>query len=188
VLRVIQESEGPVAAGAPLLEIGDPRSLEVVVDALTSDAVEIRPGALVTIERWDAGSDAILKGHVNRVEPAAFTKISALGVDEQRVNVIIGLDGPPQLWAALGDGFRVESRISVWQGDEVLQVPAGAVFRHDDGWAVFVVQRERARTRAIDIGRRNPAAVQVARGVNPGEQVVVYPSDNVVDGVRVEVQ
>ncbi|HEU5170003.1 MAG TPA: efflux RND transporter periplasmic adaptor subunit [Gemmatimonadales bacterium] len=183
VLRVLQESETVVAAGAPLLEIGDAAALEIVVDVLTTDAVDIRPGALALIEGWGGGDT--LRGHVHRVEPAAFTRVSSLGVEEQRVNVLIDLEDRRERWGGLGDGYRVEARIVVWEAADVLQVPAGAVFRQGDGWAVYAVEGGRARLRPVEIGRRTAAAAQVLKGVEAGEPVVVYPSDNVRDGVRV---
>jgi HlyD family secretion protein len=184
VLRVLQESEGVVQPGAPLLEVGDSRALEIVVDVLTSDAVDIVPGAPVRITRW--GGDSALRAHVHRVEPSAFTRISALGVEEQRVNVLIDLDEPRERWAALGDGFRVEASIEVWRAADALQVPAGAVFRHDSGWAVFRVSGGRAALTPVTIGRRSGTAAQVLEGLEPEDTVVVYPGDNVVDGIRVE--
>jgi HlyD family secretion protein len=186
VLRVLQESEAVVQPGTPLLEIGNPLALEVVVDVLTTDAVDIRPGAPVRIERW--GGDSALTGHVHRVEPSAFTRLSALGVEEQRVNVIIDLDPSSARWARLGDGYRVETSIAVWEGRDRLMVPAGAVFRQGDGWATYVVDRGRARLRTIQLGRRNAAAVEVLGGLRSGESVVLYPTDNVTDGVRTEIQ
>jgi HlyD family secretion protein len=184
VLRVLQESEAVVQSGTPLVEVGDPASLEVVVDVLTADAVAIRPGAPVQIERW--GGATALRGHVHRVEPSAFTRISALGVEEQRVNVLIDFDGDAAERAALGDGYRVEARITVWREDGVLQIPAGAVFRHDGGWAVYQVRDGRARLRPIELGRRNAAQAQVSGGLGEGDGVVVYPADNLTDGVAVE--
>jgi HlyD family secretion protein len=184
VLRVLQESEAVVQSGAPLVEIGDPATLEVVVDVLTADAVDIRPGAPVRIEQW--GGPAALPGHVHRVEPSAFTRISALGVEEQRVNVVIDLEGDNAAWAALGDGYRVEARIAVWREDGVLQLPAGAVFRHDGGWAVYRIRDGRARLQPIELGRRNAARAQLLGGLEEGDRVVVYPADNLTDGIRVE--
>ncbi len=186
ILRVLHESEGVVQPGTPLLEIGNPMVLEVVVDVLTTDAVGIRPGAPVRIDRW--GGDSTLSGHVHRIEPSAFTRLSALGVEEQRVNVVIDLDPPYQRWGRLGDGYRVEASIVVWEGRDRLIIPGGAVFRHDDGWATYVVEDGRARLRPIRVGHRNPAAIEVLGGVHAGEQVVLYPSDNVVDGARTEIQ
>lgn len=184
VLRVLQESEGAVSAGTPILEIGDPATLEIIVDVLTADAVEIRPGAAVELERW--GGAGVLEGRVRRVEPSAFTKRSALGVEEQRVNVIVELVSPRAEWAGLGDGFRVEARIQVWQAAEVLQVPSGAVFREGEGWAVYVIRDGRAVLVPITIGRRNASVVQVQTGLAPGDAVIVYPGDAVRDGVRVQ--
>jgi HlyD family secretion protein len=186
VLRVLQESEAAVQPGTPLLEMGNPLALEVVVDVLTTDAVDIRPGAPVRIDRW--GGDSAITGHVHRVEPSAFTRLSALGVEEQRVNVIIDLDPPRSRWAALGDGYRVEASIAVWQGDDRLMVPAGAVFRQGDDWATYVVEDGRAHLRRLQLGRRNNAAVEVLGGLRKGERVVLYPTDNVSDGVRAEVR
>ncbi|HEX6433594.1 MAG TPA: efflux RND transporter periplasmic adaptor subunit [Gemmatimonadales bacterium] len=184
VLRVLQESEAAVQPGTPLLEIGNPLALEVVVDVLTTDAVHIRPGAAVRIDRW--GGDSTLSGHLHRVEPSAFTRLSALGVEEQRVNVIIDLDSPRS--APLGDGYRVEASIAVWQGKDRLIVPGGAVFRQGEGWATYVVENGRAYLRPLQLGRRNTAAVEVLGGLRQGERVVLYPTDNVNDGVRAEVR
>lgn len=183
LLRLMQESEAVVPAGSPLMEIGDPRSLEAVVDVLTTDAVDIRAGAPVRLERW--GGDSALSGHVDRVEPSAFTRLSALGVEEQRVNVIVRPDAPSATWTALGDGFRVEASILTWEGRNRLIVPGGAVFRQGAGWATYVVDAGRARLRPIEIGRRNDSEVEVVRGLRAGEKVVLYPTDNVGDGVRV---
>lgn len=183
ILRVAQQSEAVVQAGAPLVEIGDPDSLEVIVDVLSTDAVRIRPGAPATIERW--GDAAPLAARVDRVEPSAFTQLSALGVEEQRVNVILSFTSPRERWAALGDGFRVEARIVVWRDDQVIAVPASAVFRHDAGWAVFRVEGNRARLQPVTIGERSATEVQITAGVVPGVEVLRYPGDRVADGVRV---
>ena len=183
VLRVLQESEGVVQPGTPLVEIGNPAALEIVVDVLTTDAVEIRPGARVRIERW--GGDSLLSGHVHLVEPSAFTRLSALGVEEQRVNVIIDLDGTPAAYAALGDGYRVEVAIVVWEGADRLLVPGGGVHRQGDGWAAYVVEDGRARLRPVRIGRRSGSEAEVVDGLRAEERVVLYPTDNVEDGVRV---
>lgn len=183
VLRVLQESETAVQPGTPLLEIGDPMGLEIVVDVLTTDAVRIRAGAPVRIERW--GGDDTISGHVHRVEPSAFTRLSALGVEEQRVNVVIDLDGPRAAHASLGDGYRVEVAIVVWEQADRLLVPAGGIHRQGDGWAAYVVEAGRARLRAVRIGRRNGAAAEVLGGLREGERVVLYPTDKVEDGARV---
>jgi HlyD family secretion protein len=181
VLRVHQESEGVVQPGTPLLEVGDPTRLEVVVDLLTTDAVRVRPGAAVTLQRW--GGEPF-SGWVRRVEPSAFTRLSSLGVEEQRVNVIIDPEG--EGWAGLGDGFRVEAEILVLETGDVTRVPASAVFRSGNGWAVFRVQDGRARLVQVEVGVRTPELVEVVAGVEPGDRVVVYPGDQVADGVRVE--
>jgi HlyD family secretion protein len=184
VLRVIQESAAVVQAGTPLIELGDPEDLELVVDILSSDAVAVRPGAEAILERW--GGEAPLNGRVRLVEPAAFTKISALGVEEQRVNVIIDFADPPAARAGLGDAYRVEARVVVWESPDVLKVPTGALFRHADSWAVFVVADGRAAARDVAIGRRNGQEAQVVSGLAEGETIVVYPSDQVRAGVRIE--
>lgn len=186
VLRVFQESAAVINPGAPLVEIGDPSDLELVVDVLSNDGVAIRAGAPVLLEHWGGGET--LHGRVRLVEPAAFTKFSALGVEEQRVNVIIDFLDPPERRAGLGDGFRVEARIVVWEGDDVLRVPTGALFRHSQSWSVFVVDSGRVRVRDVQLGRRNPDLAQVLSGLNEGEAVVVYPSDRVREGARVRVR
>ncbi len=186
VLRVLQESEGVVQAGTPLLEVGDPGALELVVDLLTTDAVRVQPGTLVTILGW--GGDRALAARVRRVEPSAFTKLSALGVEEQRVNVIAVFTDPREAWSALGDGFRVEARFVLWRGDDVLKVPQGAAFRQGDGWAVFRVDGGKARLTSVQIGHRGETEVEVLGGVDAGAVVAVHPGDRVKDGGRVEVR
>lgn len=183
VLRVFQESSAVISAGTKLLELGNPADLEIETDVLSTDAVRIKPGARVIVEHW--GGDQPLEGRVRTVEPSAFTKISALGVEEQRVNVIIDFAGKPEEHASLGDGFRVETRIVVWESPAVLRVPASALFKHEQRWAVFAVENSRARLRAIEIGRGNDEHVEVISGLRNGEQVVVYPSDRVEDGVSI---
>lgn len=183
VLRVMQESEAMVASGAPLLELGDPTDLEVVVDVLTTESVGIRPGAPVAIERW--GGTASLQGRVRRVEPGAFTRVSALGVEEQRVWVVIDLVGPREGWAALGDGFRVDARITVEAIDNAALVPVSALFRRGGGWAVFVVQDGAARERRVEVTRRAARSAMVAEGVAPGETVILFPPSALRDGARV---
>ena len=183
VLRRLRESESVVPAGEALLEIGDPQQIEVVTDYLSKDAVRIRPGQQVLIDRW--GGDRPLGGRVRRVEPSGFTKISALGVEEQRVNVVMDITDPPEVWAGLGDGFRVETRVVVWQSEDELKAPTGALFRRDEGWAVFAVDGGRAVLRSIEIGERNAQEAQVLGGLEPGQEVVVYPSDSLSDGSRV---
>jgi HlyD family secretion protein len=178
VLRVVRESAGPVAAGTSLLEIGDPASLEIVIDVLSRDAERIAPGMAVEI---DTSAGRPLRGTVTLVEPSAFTRVSALGVEEQRVNVIVCFDGGAQI----GDAFRVDARIIVWRGEDVLRVPASALFRDHGRWAVYVVADRRAHLRAVDIGHRGRLDVEITRGLLPGERVILHPSDQVHDAQRV---
>jgi len=180
VLRVLQESESPVAAGTPLLEIGDPARLEVRVDLLSTEAVRVQPGAAVEITHW--GGELALRGRVRYVEPSAFTKISALGIEEQRVYVLV--DPLGEGWQALGDGFAVEALISISERDDVAQIPAAALFRHDTGWATFVAEGGRARLRAVRTGMAGVDAVEITNGVSPGQLVIVHPSDKLADGTR----
>ncbi|NGX17412.1 efflux RND transporter periplasmic adaptor subunit [Wenzhouxiangella sp. XN24] len=184
VLRLIQESAGVVAAGQPLVEMGDPRRLEVVVEVLSRDAVQIPPGGRVVFERW--GGERDLEGRVRTVEPTGFTKVSALGVEEQRVLVVADIDSPPEAWQRLGDGYRVEARFIVWERESVLVVPASALFRRDDGWAVFVVEEGRARLRAVDRGADSGLRTEILEGLAAGDEVVLHPPDELEDGTRVE--
>lgn len=186
VLRVAQESETVIATGSPILEIGDPRVLEIVVDVLTADAASIRPGAKVELDH--GGGAPLVEGRVRLVEPAAFTKVSALGVEEQRVNVVIDFAAPATEWGNLGDGHRVDARITVDTRDDAVLVPVSALFRHGDGWAVFVVADSRARLKPVTLGPRNGVVAVILDGVGPGIPVIVYPSDAVADGVRVKVR
>lgn len=186
VLRVLQKSEAAVTTGAPLLEIGDASDLEVVVDVLSADAVSIVPGNRVLFERW--GGDRPVEGRVRYVERSAYTKISALGVEEQRVNVIIDVASSDQKWKAVGDGFRVEARIVIDERDHVLRVPVSALFRAGEHWHVFTVSAGRAREREVTIGPRNALTAVVENGLAEGEAVVIYPSSRVSDGVRVAVR
>jgi HlyD family secretion protein len=184
VLRVLQESSAVVTAGTPLLEIGDPRDLEVEIDVLSRDAVKIKPGAPVFLEEW--GGDRPLNGEVRLVEPSGFTKISTLGVEEQRVNVIVDLVDPPNEREALGDGFRVEARIVVAEAADVLKVPTSALFRVGDDWAVFRVEEGLARERIVKIGLQNGLEAEVKEGLAEGDLVVTHPADNIVDGKPVQ--
>lgn len=180
VLRVFEESERVVSAGSPLFEISGPGGLEIVADILTEEAVSVRPGQPVLITGW-GGADALM-GSVRMVEPAAFTRVSALGVEEQRVNVVVDITDPP---AGLGAGYRVDVSVVTWSEDDVLTVPTSAVFSRGEGWATFVVEGGRARIRDLEIGRRGSESVQVLAGLEEGEQVIEYPPDDVDDGVRV---
>ena len=183
VLRVHTESAGVIGPGTPLLEIGDLASLEVVVDLLTSDAVNVKPGDEVHLERW--GGSEPLKGRVRRVEPSAFTKISALGVEEQRVLVVID-PVKDESWKGLGDGYRVEASIVVWKGDGILKVPANATFRHQDGWALFAIEGGKAVTKPIEIGRRTGLEVEIKSGIDETATVILHPSDEIDEGTLVE--
>jgi HlyD family secretion protein len=184
VLRRHRESEGVVAAGEPLLELGDPRQLEIVSDLLSSDAVKVSAGDPVLIEQW--GGDETLHGRVRLVEPSGFMKVSALGVEEQRVNVIVDPREAGEEWRELGDGYRVEVAIVIWEEPDVVTVPTSSLFRRGDDWAVFVSDAGRARLRVVKIGRQNERHAQVLSGLDPGARVIVHPSDTVSDGVRVE--
>ena len=179
VLRVVRDSAGPVVAGAPLVELGDPRAIEVVVDVLSTDAARITPDMPVSLDAW--GGEPV-RGHVRLVEPSAFTKVSALGVDEQRVNVIVAIDDPPP---ALGDGFRVETHITIWQAEDVLEVPSSAVFRDHERWAVYMEDAGRARLRPVSIGHRGHLDVEITDGLAEGTAVVLRPGDQIHDGVRI---
>ncbi|MCP5433630.1 MAG: HlyD family efflux transporter periplasmic adaptor subunit [Alphaproteobacteria bacterium] len=183
VLQVLQESETVVAAGTPLVEIGDPRNLEIVVDLLSSDAVRVREGATVLIDAWGGAQE--LRGRVRRVEPFGYTKVSALGIEEQRVNVIVDLTSPPAEWTELGHGFRIEARIVTWEEENVLQVPLSALFRTEGKWTVFRVQDGVARPAEVEIGAMNAQAAQIRSGLEEGETVVLYPSDKIGAGTRV---
>ena len=184
VLRRLRESEAVVPAGEPLLEVADPANLEVVADYLSSDAVRIRPGMPVMFDQW--GGDHVLNGRVRRVEPAGFMKISALGVEEQRVNVIADFDDPHEAWEALGDEYRVEVRVVTWEQNDVLIVPTSCLFRHGEGWAVFAVDDGRAQLTEVEIGRSNGLHAEVLGGLEAGRQLIAHPSDAVEDNVRVE--
>jgi len=184
VLRVLQESSAVVIPGTSLLELGDPTDLEVEIDVLSRDAVKIHPEALVLLEHWGGGKT--LHGRVRLVEPAAFTKISTLGVEEQRVNIIVSLVDPPQDRKSLGDGFRVEARIIVAEATDVLRVPTSALFRVGEDWAVFQVVGGVARERIVSLGLQNGLAAEVVEGLRLGDEVIVHPGDNIEDGTAVE--
>lgn len=183
VLRVFQESAAAVAVGARLVELGDPADLECEIDVLSTDAVKIRPGTRAILENW--GGDASLEGRVRLVEPAAFTKVSALGVEEQRVNVLIDFVGPLDQREALGDGYRLDARIVVWEGRDVLEVSTGALFRRGADWAVFAVVAGKARLHRVRIGRNNGLDAEVLDGLAEGDRVILHPSDKIDDGTRI---
>jgi HlyD family secretion protein len=182
VLKIIQDSEAVVPTGAALVAIGDPADLEVVADLLSSDAVQIAKGSPVRLDGWGSGS---IQGHVTRVDPAGFLKVSALGIEEQRVRVTIDFDAPADAWSRLGHDYRVVVHVTVWKSDDALTVPVAALFRSGDTWAAFVVRDGRAHTAPIEIGHRNNRLAEVTSGLSAGDQVVLHPSDRVSDGARV---
>jgi len=185
VLRVLQPSEGVVNAGTPLLEVADPTDLEVVVGVLTSDAIRISPGARSLLERW--GGPSALEGRVRSIEPSGYTKLSALGVEEQRVDVVIDIVSPAPAWSALGDGFRVHTRTIVFRQPDALKTAAATLFREGDAWALFVVQNGHAAKRRVNVDRRNGPEV-VLSGIDPGTTVVNFPSSALSDGAAVAIR
>jgi HlyD family secretion protein len=182
VLRIIQDSEAAVMPGAPLVDIGDPLDLEIVADVLSTDAVQIKVGAHVRIDGW--GGPAV-SGKVVRVDPAGFLKVSALGIEEQRVRVTIDFADPPEAWSQLGHDYRVIVHVTTWSAAEALTVPVSALFRRGDEWAVFAVQDGRARTTSVKIGHRNNRVAEVLSGLANGTPVVLHPSDRIRDKTRV---
>ncbi len=184
ILRVLQESEGVVPAGEPLLEIGNSTDLEIVVDLLSADAVKVASGQRVIIEGW--GGEVALEGRVQRVEPFGFTKVSALGIEEQRVNVIVDFVSEPQQWARLGHGYQVDLRIVLWEGSDLIRVPLTALFRNGNQWALFVDNDGEAERRQVEIGKRNGLQAEIVSGLEAGERIVMHPGDQVVDGVRIQ--
>ena len=186
VLKLLHESEGLVQAGQPLIEIGNPDTLEITIEVLSTQAVQIAPGSKVLFDRW--GSDSTLQGVVRMIEPTGFTKVSALGVEEQRVRVIADITTPREVWQRLGDGYRVEARFVIWEGQDILQIPASALFRQGKDWAVFVVQNGRAKTRSVTVGQRAGLIVQILSGIQAGEAVITHPEEKIKDGTRVKVR
>jgi len=185
ILRITEKSERVMTAGSTIMEIGQPEALEIVVDLLSQDAVKVEAGARAYLENW--GGEAPLLARVQRVEPSGFTKISALGVEEQRVNVILDLDDPGG-WRGLQDAYRVEPRIVVWQQESALQVPLGALFRAGDEWAVFVRDGNQAEQRLVRVGQRNRITARVLDGLAEGEEVILHPSEHLSDGSRVSLR
>jgi HlyD family secretion protein len=185
VLRVAQPSEATIAAGAALLDVGDPARMEVVCELLTADAVQAQPGHRAVMERW--GGQPV-EGRVRLVEPAAFTKVSALGIEEQRVNVLIDIAAAPEAWRTMGDGFRVGVRIITTSVEQAVLVPVGALFPHGEGMAVYRLDGRRARLQPVDVGARNATVASVRNGLAPGQAVVVYPPAALADGRRVRVR
>lgn len=183
VLSIAQISEHPVQAGAPLVTLGDPGDLEIVADLLSSDAVRIGPGTRAIVERW--GGPEALEAVLDRIEPAAVTRVSALGIEEQRVNVIFTLSSPPEARPGLGHGFSVFLRVVEWEAASAVQVPLGALFRHGDGWAVYAAEDGVARLRTVEIGRRGTRSAEVLGGLEAGTRIVTHPSDAIADGVAI---
>lgn len=184
VLQRLRESESVVPAGEPLVEIGDPRKIEIVTDLLSTDAVRVKPGARATVEQW--GGEAALAATVRRIEPAGFTKVSALGVEEQRVNVVLDFADAADACALLGDAYRVETRIVLWEAPDVLKVPTNALFRDNTQWAVYVVSGGRTRRVIVQIGHQTAQEAEVLDGLTTGAMVVVHPGDLVRDGARIK--
>lgn len=186
VIRVIQESEGVVNPGTPLIEIGDANAIEVEVEVLSPDAVQMAPGTRVLLSGW--GGTGALEGRVRVIEPGGFTKISALGVEEQRVRVIGDITSPEADWKKLGDGYRVESSFVLWEGEQVLQVPANALFRYQNGWALFAMEGGVARRKTVEVGHRTGLAAEILSGLKDGDAVVAHPDETVEDGKKVVVK
>ena len=183
VLKIYRESEGVVQSGEPVIDIGDPERLEVKVEVLSADAVKIKPGMSVLFERW--GGNSTLSGRVRVVEPAGFTKISSLGVEEQRVLVIVDLTSSDKSEKSLGDGYRLEASFIIWEGKDILQVPASALFRNQEGWAIFVVKNNRALKRKVRVGQRTGLVAEVLSGLTEGEEVISHPDNSIEDRTRV---
>ena len=182
VLKIIQESEASIPAGAPLIDIGDPLDLEVVAELLSTDAVQVKTGAQVRIDGWGGAS---VQGRVKRVDPAGFVKVSALGIEEQRVRTVIDFIDPPAVWSQLGHEFRVIVHVAIWSAENVLTVPISSLFRKGDDWAVFSVKDGRAHTTIVQVGHRNNRQAELLSGLAAGEKVVLHPSDRIKDGVAV---
>jgi HlyD family secretion protein len=184
ILRVLHESEAAVAAGAPIVEIGDPGLLEIVVEMISEDAVKVRPGMPAIITDWGGGE--ALTARVRQVEPSGFRKVSALGVEEQRVNVLLDFTGPAEKWAPIADGFRVVAHVEIWRRDNVLRLPMAAMFRNGKGWAVFALRDGRAKLTPVRIGRSNDDYAELQGGLAAGERVILHPGDRISDGVKVQ--
>jgi HlyD family secretion protein len=181
VLRITEKSERVVTPGTPILTMGDPSKFEVVIDVLSTDAVKVTPGASILLEGW--GGDRPIRARVRTVEPEAFTKVSALGIEEKRVNIVGDFVDSP---GPLGDGYRVQARIIIWESEKVLQVPASALFRRGQDWNVFLVQGGRARHRQVQVGHRNPLQAEILAGVQEGDQVILHPTNQIDDGSPVK--
>lgn len=184
VLKIQQQCEGVVTPGQPLLELGDTQSLEIVTDVLSSDAIKVKPGMRVIFNRW--GGEEPLQGQVRTVEPVGFTKVSALGVEEQRVLVISDITSDSKQWQNLGDGYRVEARFILWEENDILQIPASALFRVKDGWAVFVMENDKAKRRSVNVGKQNGLSAQIIKGLKGGEKVITHPDDTIEESIAVK--
>ncbi len=184
VLRILHKSEGVIPMGTALVEVGNPEDMEIVIDMLSRNAVKIHGGDLALIKRWGGGLD--IRAQVRLVEPSGYTKISALGVEEQRVNVILDFIDPRDQWHALGDAFRVEASIIIDKAEAVLHVPVSALFRHNENWSTFVLRDGRAVLQQVTVGRKNDRQAEIISGLNGGDQVIIHPGNNIVDGVRIK--
>ena len=186
VLRILHESEGVILMGTPLVEIGDPKDMEIVIEMLSRDAVKVQTGDITLIKRWGGNRD--IRAQVRIVEPSGYTKISALGVEEQRVNVILDFIDPIENWHSLGDAFRVEASIIVDRAENALYVPVSTLFRHNEQWSSFVARDGRATLQAVTVGRKNDRQAEVLQGLAEGDQVIIHPGNNVTDGTRIIVR
>lgn len=184
ILKVVRQCDSPVTIGEALLEVGDPSALEIEVDVLSADAVKIKPGMKVLFERW--GGEQPLEGVVRLIEPIGFTKVSALGVEEQRVWVISSFTSPIEQWQRLGDAYRVEAKFILWHEKDILQVPSSSLFRYQDGWSVFLIENNQAKRQTVTIGQRNGLSAQIRSGLKEGQRVINHPSNLVEDGIRVK--
>jgi HlyD family secretion protein len=181
ILRIVEKSEGVVAAGTPVVILSNTNKIEIVADLLSTDAVKVQPGAQVFVENW--GGEGPLLARVRTVEPFGFTKVSALGIEEQRVNVIADFIDP---LSGLGDGYRVDVRIVIWESTDVLKVPSSALFRVGDAWDVFTVEGNVARSRRVDVGHRNALEAEIRNGLDVGQKVILHPSNDIKEGVVVK--
>lgn len=186
VLKIERESEGAVTVSEPILELGDPKALEIEVDVLSIDAVKIQPGSRVSFTHW--GGEGTLEGTVRLIEPVGFTKVSALGVEEQRVLVIADLSSPPDSWRRLGDGYRVEANFIIWEGKDVLQLPASSLFRSQGKWAVYAIENNVTKLKVVEVGQTNGLQTQVLSGLSENDLVVTYPESSLTSGIKVKLQ
>lgn len=184
ILKVINKSEGVINAGTPLVEIGDPRDLEIVVELLSFDAVSVEPGQRVIVKNW--GGEKPLEGRVIQIEPIGFTKVSALGIEEQRVNVIVAFQSEFEKWARLGHGYQLDVDIILWEGNDVLTVPITSLFRQGEKWALYVANGGTVEKRIVEVGNKNTFDVEIVSGLKIGELIIPHPNDQIADGVEVE--